>query len=82
MSAMTKFKPSPASLTPKKQAKKSLAYAKAAIRQLEAYLDIVEDEEEVPSWVLTRINQGASCLGQGVSFVQFKTDKKEKKEQS
>tara|TARA_Y100000310_G_C20628788_1_gene787439 strand:- start:171 stop:416 length:246 start_codon:yes stop_codon:yes gene_type:complete len=81
MSAMHKFTPSPESLTPKKQALKSLAYAKKAIGKLEAYLKTADDDD-VPSWVLTRINQAASCAGQAVSFVQFKTSKTSKKEET
>ena len=78
MSAMTQFKPSSASLTPKKQALQSLAYARKAIEKLETYLEAVGDDD-VPSWVLTRVNQAASCFGQAVSFVKFKSSKREKK---
>ena len=75
---MTKFRPSSASLTPKKRAEKSIAYARAALNVLDSYLKEVGDDD-VPDWVLTRINQAAALLGQAVSFVQFKTAKKKKK---
>jgi hypothetical protein len=77
MPPMPQFKPSKASLTPKRKALLSLGYAKAAITQLEVFLQDTE-EGEVPAWVLTKINQGASTLGQAVSFVTFKASKKEK----
>jgi len=76
MPSMPKFKPSKASLTPRKKALLSLGYAKAAITKLEAFLAGTE-EGAVPAWVLTKINQGASSLGQAVSFVTFKASKKE-----
>ena len=75
---MTQFKPSSASRTPKGQALQSLSYAKRAIERLEKYLERVGDDD-VPLWVLTKINQAASCFGQAVSFVKFKAAKEEKK---
>ena len=71
---MAQFKPSKVSLTPRKKALLSLAYAKAALTKLETYLEDL-GETDVPVWVLTKINQGAACLGQAVSFVTFKQGK-------
>jgi len=77
MTAMAQFKPSKASLTPKKKALLSLGYARAAVEALEKHLKDSEDEA-IPVWVLTKINQGATCLGQAVSFVSFTVAKKKK----
>ncbi len=77
MPSMQQFKPSKASITPRKQALLSLSYAKAAITKLEAYLKEAGDND-VPSWVLTKINQAATCFGQAVSFVRFKKGKGKK----
>lgn len=74
-----RFRPSAASLTPRKQALQALGYCKAAIERLEQYLNEVTDENEVPAWVLTRINQGASSLGVAVSFVMFRNKEKEER---
>jgi hypothetical protein len=71
---MPTFKPSKASVTPKKKALLSLSYCRAAIDRLEAYLRSADDKD-IPVWVLRKINQGASCLGQAVSFVSFKLGK-------
>jgi len=73
MLSMPQFRPRKASLTPKKKALLSLAYARAAIEKLEVYLRT--EETEPPVWVLRRINQAATCFGQAVSFVTFKTSK-------
>jgi|ETNvirenome_6_85_1030632.scaffolds.fasta_scaffold01116_16 hypothetical protein len=71
---MAKFQPSKASLTPRKKALLTLKYAKKAVAMLEKYL---EGDGPVPTWVITKINQGASCLGAALSFVSFKTAKEE-----
>ena len=76
MAQMAKFKPSSASITPRRKALLSLSYARAAIQKLETFLEEAEDGD-IPVWVLTKINQGATCLGQAVSFVTFKASKKE-----
>lgn len=74
-----KFLPSSSSLTPKRQALQALAYSRAAIERLERFL-LAAPDNTVPSWVFTRINQGASSLGVAVSFVVHKEkDKEEEK---
>lgn len=74
---MAQFQPSKASLTPRNKALLTLRYIQKAVGLLEGYL---EGEGPIPTWVLTKINQSASCLGAALSFVSFKTDKKKTEE--
>jgi hypothetical protein len=71
----SQFEPSPASITPRKKALLTLRYVRKAVDALEAQLLENENEQAIPSWVLTRINQGASCLGSALSYVSFKPAK-------
>ena len=71
---MAKFQPSKASLTPRKKALLTLRYIRKAVDGLEVYL---QGEGPLPGWVITKINQGATCLGAALSFVSFKTSKDE-----
>lgn len=68
MSVMGDFKPSSASLTPKQQVLKNLKYCKLAVGELEKQIR-ASDEDYLPGWALTRINQAATCLGQAVSYI-------------
>ena len=69
---MPQFEPSPASLTPKKKALLTLQYVRKAAVLLEAYIETSGDGEELPTWVLTRINQGGSSMGAAMGFLQAK----------
>ena len=78
---MSQFEPSPASLTPRKKALLTLQYIRKAAARLETYVEAAP-EDEVPQWVLTRINQSGSGIGAAMSFLSFKqedTASKEKK---
>ncbi|MAH47681.1 hypothetical protein CMI37_17810 [Candidatus Pacearchaeota archaeon] len=68
---MAQFKPSKASLTPKRQALMTLRYTKKAVASLEEF---IEKSDDVPGWVLTKINQSATCLGAALSYASFKKD--------
>ena len=69
---MPQFEPSPASLTPKKKALLTLQYIRKAAVLLEAYVEASGDGEELPTWVLTRVNQSGSSIGAAMGFLQFK----------
>lgn len=73
---MSDFKPSSASLTPKQQALKTLRYSKLALADLERRVRAA-DEDKIPSWALTRINQAATCLGQASSYLKQMNGKDE-----
>ena len=66
---MPEFKPSRVSLSSRGAALQYLAYARKALDRLERQLKALPDDEELPHWVLERMNQAASCLGQAYSFV-------------
>lgn len=72
-----KFQPSTASLTPRRKALQDLAYIRAAVEKMEEHLTSTASEE-VPTWVLTQINQGASCLGGALSFIRFQLERGKK----
>lgn len=65
---MSDFKPSQASLTPRRQVLQTLKYARSAVSELEKQVK-ASDDDAIPSWALTRINQGATCLGQALSLL-------------
>ena len=74
---MATFKPSPSSLTPRAGALLTLKYVRKAVDELE---EILKEREDVPAWALTKINQGATCLGAALRFMSFKSkDKKDTK---
>jgi hypothetical protein len=69
---MPQFEPSPASLTPKKKALLTLQYIRKAAVLLETYIETSGEGEELPTWVLTRVNQSGSSIGAAMGFLQFK----------
>ena len=69
---MHQFEPSAASLTPRKKALLTLQYIQRVAACLEAYIMASEEDDELPSWILTRINQSGSSIGTTMSFLTFK----------
>ena len=71
---MSQFEPSPASLTPQQKALLTLRYVQKVAACLETYVVASGEDQALPSWVLTRINQAGSSLGATMSFLTFKKD--------
>ncbi len=57
---------------------RTLAYTRKAVDGLEEFL-LSQKGEEVPTWVLDRINASASALGAALSFVSYRNAESEPK---
>lgn len=66
------FKPSTKSLTPAEQAAGRLRYICRAAEVIQAHMD---ENGELPPWVLDRVNQSAQLMGMAVSYVSFQKEK-------
>ena len=67
------FQPSTKSLSPSEQATARLRYICKAATVVETH---VAGKEELPPWVLDRLNQAAQLMGMAVSYVSFAEEKK------
>lgn len=68
---MKQFSPSAASIPPKERVLRTLSYTRKAVDGLEEFL-LSQKGEDVPTWVLDRINASASALGAALSFVSYR----------
>jgi len=67
------FKPSRKSLTPAEQAGARLQYICRAAEVIEKHMN---EEGDLPHWVLERVNQSAQLMGMAVSYVSFAQERK------
>ncbi len=67
------FKPSRKSLTPAEQAGARLHYICRAAEVIEKHMN---EEGDLPHWVLERVNQSAQLMGMAVSYVSFAQERK------